>query len=160
MPTTTTATSAERCALCNCLLTRRPGTYATPTVEGRSHATAHHYVAERFYGRSANRRGTQREPMFAECPWDVEGQSAVFCYECHELLLHNPVLLPEDVAAFATLVRDHGLDEDQKPQTAELIAGRVRLFHDVIRAGLAALAQEGQSVERETSRLPTPLGAS
>jgi hypothetical protein len=27
-----------------------------------------------------------------------EGESDVFCYECHEVLLLNPLLLPEDVA--------------------------------------------------------------
>jgi hypothetical protein len=49
-------------------------------------------VAERFFGRSNNRRGTQRDRVFEECPWGIEGQTAVFCYDCHEELLHNPVL--------------------------------------------------------------------
>jgi len=43
--------------------------------------------------------------MFTACPWGHEGESGVFCYECHEELLHNPVLLPEDVGRFAELVR-------------------------------------------------------
>ena len=35
------------CAICGCRL-HRGGEYATPTTEGRSQATKHHYVAERF----------------------------------------------------------------------------------------------------------------
>jgi len=50
---------AESCGICGCEL-NRSGNYATPTPEGRSHATAHHFVAERFFCRSANRKGNQR----------------------------------------------------------------------------------------------------
>ena len=32
-----------------------------------SHATRHHFVAERFFGRSASRKGTLTERVFAEC---------------------------------------------------------------------------------------------
>jgi hypothetical protein len=87
----------ESCAICACRL-HRSGEYATPTKQGRSHATWHHFVAVRFFGRSANRKGTLTERVFAKCPWGKEKHLEVFCYECHELLLHNPVLLPEDVA--------------------------------------------------------------
>src|SRR5947199_4947382 len=59
----------NKCALCGCALIRKPGVYALPTVEGRSHATKHHLVAERFFGRSANRKGEQRESVFTNCPW-------------------------------------------------------------------------------------------
>src|SRR5580765_5408156 len=86
----------EFCAICGCELHRTAGTYARATREGRSHATRHHFVAERFFGRSANRRSTQTDSIFAKCPWGIEGLSDVFCYECHEELLHNPVLLPDD----------------------------------------------------------------
>lgn len=81
---------SERCAICGCDL-HRDGEYAKPTIKGRSHATRHHFVAERFFGRSANRRGTQRSPIFKKCPWGVEKQSAVFCYECHEELIHYAI---------------------------------------------------------------------
>ncbi len=91
----------EKCAICGCELRRTEGTYARPTVEGRSHASKHHFVPERFFGRSNNRRGTQRGKLFVKCPWEVEGQTAVFCYDCHEELLHNPVFLPIDIALFA-----------------------------------------------------------
>jgi hypothetical protein len=86
----------ETCAICGCRL-HRNGDYAQPTVLGRSHATSHHYVAERFFGRSANRRRNQREAIFESCPWGQEGEVVVFCYECHEELIHNPVILPEDI---------------------------------------------------------------
>jgi hypothetical protein len=55
--------------------------------------TSHHYVAERFFGRSKNRRGQIREAIFPECPWDYEKRTVVLCYECHEELIHNPVFL-------------------------------------------------------------------
>jgi hypothetical protein len=132
----------ERCAICGCLLHRSRGTYARDNPEGRSHATAHHFVAERFFGRSTNRKGTQKEGLFAACPWGVEGQSAVFCYECHEELLHNPILLPQDIQAFAQLVRMRGLSEDTKTTDRSPLAGRVKLFQEVISAGIAELKRK------------------
>lgn len=124
----------ERCAICQCRLHRRPGTYARHNKEGRSHATAHHFVAERFFGRSSNRRGTKTEGIFSSCPWDVEGQSEIFCYECHEELL-----LPHDIRAFAELARKRGLSEDEKTVDRNRHAGRVKLLHEVIAAGIAAI---------------------
>jgi hypothetical protein len=66
----------------------------------------------------------------------------MFCYECHEELLHNPVLLPEDVSRFADLVRLSGLSETVKNEDRSKIAGRVALFHDVIARGLKVLLEE------------------
>lgn len=130
----------ECCAICGCRV-HREGGYAEPTVEGRSHATKHHYVAERFFGRSANRRGTQREPIFATCPWGLEGKNGLFCYECHEELLHNPVFLPEDIARFAQLVRQRGLSEESKTDDRGKTARRITLLHEVIACGLNELAK-------------------
>ncbi len=124
----------ECCAICGCKL-HRSGDYAKPSVKGRSHATGHHYVAERFFGRSANRKNTQREPIFKSCPWGVEGETAAFCYECHEELIHNPVFLPEDIKAFAKLVRARRLHETTKSKDRDKIAGRIKLLHEVIQAG-------------------------
>ena len=132
----------ERCAICNCRLHRIAGTYARHNPEGRSHATSHHFVAERFFGRSTNRKGTKTDGIFDTCPWGVEGKSAVFCYECHEELLHNPVLLPTDVAAFSRLVNLRGLSEEEKTQYRSRLGGRVKLLHEVIAAGLAALGDK------------------
>ena len=102
----------EQCTLCGCRLHRGKDCYGKPTVEGRSHATEHHFVAERFFGRSANRRGSTRERLFEACPWDLERKSAVYCYECHEELLHNPVFTAEDMRLFADLVRRRKLNEE------------------------------------------------
>jgi hypothetical protein len=135
-------TMTERCAICGYELHRTKGTYALPTVEGRSHASKHHFVAERFFGRSNNRRGTQRERIFEICPWGVEGQTAVFCYDCHEELLHNPVFLPPDIAHFADLVKDHSLDEERKTESKDKIVGRIRLLHEVIERGLEELKKK------------------
>jgi hypothetical protein len=129
----------ERCAICGCELHRTQDTYARPTVEGRSHASKHHFVAERFFGRSNNRRGTQRDKVFEECPWSIEGQAAVFCYDCHEELFHNPIFLPVDVAYLADLVKERGLDEDRKTKSKDKIAGRVKLLHEIIQQGLKEL---------------------
>lgn len=129
---------SEKCAICGCQL-HRGGEYAKPTVRGRSHATEHHYVAERFFGRSSNRRGTQRTPIFDECPWGVEGGKVVFCYECHEELIHNPVLLLKDVELFAKLVQQRGFNETSKKEDRSHIAGRIKLLHEVIAKGLEQL---------------------
>jgi hypothetical protein len=129
----------EKCAICGCPLHRMQGTYALPTPEGRSHASKHHYVPERFFGRSNNRRGTQREKMFEHCPWGHEGKTDVFCYDCHEELLHNPVFLPEDIAYFSTLVEQRGLSEKSgKTDSRDKIAGRVKLLQEVINRGIKA----------------------
>lgn len=132
----------EACAICGCEV-NRSGNYARSTIEGRSHASEHHYVAERFFGRSANRRGTKRVGIFAVCPWGHESERAVYCYECHEELLHNPVLLPEDIRAFSELVKKRNLHEEQKPDNREKIAGRVNLLHEVIESGLDTLLRRG-----------------
>ena len=131
----------ETCALCCCKL-NRSGNYANSTTEGRSHASSHHFVAERFFGRSANRPGTKRDGIFDTCPWGREGEWEVYCYECHEELRHNPVLLPEDIRSFSELVMRRNLREEHKPEHREMIAGRVRLMHEVISSGLKVLLQQ------------------
>lgn len=131
---------SEHCAICGCEL-HRNGNYARPTIEGRSHASSHHLVPERFFGRSSNRRGEQRERLFEVSPWGHEGEKAIFCYECHEELLHNPVILPADLAAFAELVRLRGLDEAVKNSGREKLAGRIALFHEVLAAGIERLLE-------------------
>lgn len=128
----------ETCAICGCEL-HRGSEYAKPTVKGRAHATKHHYVAERFFGRSNNRPGTQRTPIFKVCPWDVEGETIAFCYECHEELIHNPVFLPDDIVAFAELVKSRKLNESTKSSSRNKIAGRIKLLHEAIQKGLRAM---------------------
>jgi len=132
----------ERCPICGCRLRRGGGTYGQPTPEGRSHASKHHYVPERFFGRSANRKGSQRDGVFKTCPWGREGEWATFCDDCHEELLHNPVLLPEDIERLALLVRQRALAEDVKSESREKLAGRIELLHQIVDAGLAALLSE------------------
>lgn len=136
----------EYCALCGCEL-HRGGNYAEPSIKGRSHATKHHYVAERFFGRTKNRPGVQRGPIFDKCPWDFEGHSAIFCYECHEELLHNPVLLPQDIKKFAEIIKLRGLNETQKTEGREKLGGRIMLFHEIIAIGLKSLAGDTENGE-------------
>lgn len=143
----------EHCAICGCVLHRTPNTYALATIEGRGHATKHHFVAERFFGRSKNRRGTKSEGVFASCPWKQEGKSEVFCYECHEELLHNPVLLPEDITHFAELVRIRCLSEEQKTGDRSKIAGRIALFHEVIELGLKTMRSKVSTDSSEEKSL-------
>lgn len=76
--------------------------------------------------------------MFSSCPWGVEGKSDVFCYECYELLLHNPVFLKEDLERFALLVKKRGFKEKVKTESTKKLAGRIDLLHEVIANGLAS----------------------
>jgi hypothetical protein len=133
----------ERCLICECQLHRQGG-YGVPTAKGRSHASAHHFVPERFFGRSKTRRGEQRDRLLALSPWGHEGETGVFCYECHEELLHNPVLLPEDLAVLRELVRLRGLTEDLKPESREKLASRVMLFHEAVALGIRELLSREQ----------------
>ena len=137
----------KKCDLCGCKI-HRDGDYAKPTIMGRSHATKHHYIPERFFGRSKNRPREQREPIFKVDPWGVEGQFGLFCYECHEELLHNPVFLEGDIQLFEILVQSRGLGETEKLENRERIAGRIKLLHEVVTAGLSALlpAEEDQAI--------------
>jgi len=128
----------EFCAICRCLLHSK-GDYASNTDESCSRRSTHHLVAERFFGRSGNRPGEIRERVFQQCPWGAEGSTTLLCYECHELLLHNPVFLDTDIRVFAALVRARGLQEDSKTETRDKLAGRIQLLHEVIAAGLVAL---------------------
>ncbi len=80
--------------------------------------------------------------MFEECPWGVEGKTTIFCYDCHEELIHNPVFLPKDIERLATLVKERGLDEKSKTDSKEKIAGRIKLLHEIIQRGLEELLGE------------------
>src|SRR3954464_16095216 len=123
----------ETCAICTCQL-HREGGYAAPSAHGRSHATSHHHVAERFFGRSKTRKKEIREAIFTVCPWNHEKRAIVLCYDCHEELIHNPVLLLEDFERFAALVKARGLSEVQKSADRSKLAARIRLFREVIDA--------------------------
>lgn len=137
----------SRCPICGCAI-HREGEYATPTIQGRSHATAHHFVAQRFlYRRSRDLRPI--EPIFKRTPWPTDRKSDDFCYECHEELLHNPVLLPDDIRGFAELVRLRGLKEVKKPKKRDKIARRIMLLHQVIEAGIKALLKT-EKIKRRT----------
>lgn len=134
---------SEHCAICGCLL-HRGSNYAKPTIKGRSHATKHHYVAERFFGRSKNRPNTQRKAIFNKCPWNIENKTVVLCYECHEELIHNVVFLPGDIEDFCTLVKSAKLDETRKTGDRSKIGGRIKLLQEVVTAGLQAMLTDAK----------------
>lgn len=140
---------AEQCAICGCRVHRVANTYAQPSAAGRSHASKHYYVAERFFGRSKNRRGVLVEGILRFCPWKREAQYGVLCYECHTELLFHPVVLPEDLAQFAELVKRRGLNEVVKGESRAPIAGRVALLQEVIALGIAAALRQEQSRARK-----------
>lgn len=129
----------ELCAICGCLLNRKKGVYAKPTVEGRSHATKHHCIAERFFGRSRNKKHTARPPIFKPGEWKHEGEAVVLCYDCHEELLHNPVLLPEELDMLAKLASMRGLSEDNRTDDRTKLGGRIKLLHEAVHLGLESL---------------------
>jgi len=80
--------------------------------------------------------------VFKECPWNVEGKTAIFCYDCHEELLHNPVFLQEDIDRLAALVQKRGLNENKKAASKDKIAGRIKLLHKIIQLGLEKLERD------------------
>ena len=132
----------EICAICGCEVHRTRNTYAEPNSLGRSHASAHHFVPERFFGRSNNRRGSQRVKIFEKCPWGHEGQKEVFCYDCHEELLHNPVFLPEDIVRLSKIVRARSLSETIKTDSRDLLGKRIELLHEIINRGLKEIEKD------------------
>lgn len=132
----------ETCAICGCKLYRAIDTYAKPTIQGRSHASAHHFIAERFFGRSKNRQGTQRVKIFKRCPWGHEGKQAFFCYDCHEEVIHNPVFLPDDIERLSKIVKARGLSEETKTESRDLLAKRIELLHEIISRGLLAVEKD------------------
>ena len=133
----------ERCALCGCRVHRK-GEYGKPTLKGRSHATSHHYVAERYFGRSGNRPGTEVERIFQKDPWGMEGKTGIFCYDCGEVLLHNPVLLPEDISKLSELYRLKNVNEDDKADNMLKYRERITLFHEIMQKGLDMVLTEAK----------------
>lgn len=130
--------ASEKCSICGCKI-HRDGDFGKPTIKGRSHATKHHFVAERFFGRSKNRKGKTRVPIFKRCPWDIEGETAEFCFECHEVLLHNPVLLQKDIKMFAEIVKKKRMNEGKKTNSRKKLRKRIVLLHRIILEGLKVL---------------------
>ena len=129
---------SEKCLICGCSINREKYVYAKDNIKGRSHLTKHHLVATRFLGKG------KRKPIFKNDPWslDKDKQELLFCYECHEELLHNPVLLPKDIEQFAELVKRKKLNEREKPDNKSKIAGRIKLFHQVIKTGINTILEE------------------
>ena len=146
------ATEVERCSICGCRV-HHEGGYAQPNPHGRAHATRHHYVAERFFGRNANQPRQQRKPIFPSCPWEAEGKTAVFCYDCHEELLHNPVLLPEDIVTLARLVTARHINEDIKTGDRTALGERIKLLHEIIALGLQTL--DPHKIRRKGKKVKT-----
>ena len=130
-----------KCAICGCELNRKVDVYGTDTIDGRSHASKHHYVAKRFFSRSASHKGKPREPIFKEDPWSLEDKTNEYCYDCHEELLHNPVFLPIDVNRFAKLVKLRKLSETEKTASRKKLAGRIQLLHKVLELGIEKLLE-------------------
>ena len=54
-------------------------------------------------------------------------------------MLHNPVFTRDDVKLFKELVKLRCLDEDEKTEDRSKLGGRVKLFHEVISAGLRSV---------------------
>lgn len=71
---------------------------------------------------------------------------AIFCYECHEELLHNPVFVPEDIERFAQLVKREGCNEGSKTESRKELGERIKLLQRVIHEGLKALTGGSQNM--------------
>ena len=125
-----------RCEICECVLYSGKGKYGEPTPEGRAHLSRHHYIAERFFGRSKNRKGTRRPEIFTNSPWPASEGQAALCYDCHEELLHNPVILKPELEKLSALVKKRRLSERIKTESRAGIAGRIKLLQEIIKKGL------------------------
>jgi hypothetical protein len=150
----------EKCAICGCVLNRKPGAYAKDNVKGRSHASKHHYVAQRFFGHSASPKTRRQKRIFPDGDaWDQGYEPLKCCYDCHEELLHNPVLLPPDVVSFSRLVRERQLCEGEKTESKEKLAGRIRLLHEALALGIERLLKAEPKVTEPLFRLFLTLRA-
>ena len=128
----------EDCEICGCRVTRGPG-YGEANSVGRSHASRHHLIPQRFLGGPGAGRTEDRSPLFSHSPWGHEDDCAVLCYDCHEELLHNPVLLHEQIETLAALCRLRGCNETDKTEDRSPLAARVQLLHEAIALGLEEL---------------------
>jgi hypothetical protein len=77
----------------------------------------------------------------------MEGKGDVFCYECHEELLHNPVFLPDGIEKFGRLVRSRGLSEETKTASRDRIGARIKLLQEVIARGIDVLLPPDEPAE-------------
>lgn len=130
------------CAICGCVLCSKKDTYGKTTLAGRGHRSRHHHIAERFFGRSKTRPGTERPAILKESDWPKNDEPVILCYECHEELIHNPILLKEDLENFSKLVIRDGCSEIKKEDSRDKIARRIILFHEVIETGLKQLLEK------------------
>ena len=132
---------SDKCEICGCELNSEKNVYAKDCRSGRSHKSTHHYVPERLFGRSKTRKDKSLGMViFETCPWKgMERKRGKFCYECGEILLHNPVLLPKDINLFAKLVRLKHLNESRKTDGKHKIRKRIVLLHKVIEEGIKAI---------------------
>jgi len=72
-----------------------------------------------------------------------------FCYDCGEELLHNPVLLEEEILGLARLFEVRGAGEhDGKPDRSEKHAKRIVIFREVIAEGIRQVLARAQTKER------------
>jgi hypothetical protein len=83
------------------------------------------------------RSGTERPSS-----WLIHQETVVCCYECHEELLHNPVLLPSDLRRFAQLIQSRELGDVEKLPGRERFSARVQLLQEVIAVGIKTLLEK------------------
>ena len=76
-----------------------------------------------------------------------EGTAGVFCYECHEELLHNPILLPDDIAKLRQCFVQKGITETEKTNDRILAARRVALLHEVIQRGISSMQNDSKNLQ-------------
>jgi len=136
----------QHCAICGCELfgarrdkekgqLKRKVQYGEDSPEGRSYRTKHHYIAKRFLGREIFSGGDEQRLI------KNKRKYTFLCYNCHEELLHNPMLLPDDIEDFHELVdkEDKRLTEPTKGDDKDKLARRIELLHKVIETGIKVL---------------------
>ena len=108
---------------------RKKGQYAKDSINGRSYPTKHHLIAKRFYNK-------KRKKIFET----IDKPSVVeLCYDCHEELLHNPVLSANDIEKFSMLIKQKECNETIKDDSKNKIRERIDLFAEIIAEGIKTL---------------------
>mgnify|MGYP001619825991 CR=1 FL=1 len=120
------------CGLCGCALLRM-GKYGEDNALGRCFPSEHHLVAKRFYGKNKNKRSKILDDDDFK---KFSNEKIKLCYDCHEELLHNPVLSPDNMKGFKELVRKKHWDERNKKDGKEKIRGRIKLLQEIIDKGI------------------------
>ncbi|HEY9205431.1 MAG TPA: hypothetical protein VIO58_05870 [Candidatus Methanoperedens sp.] len=112
------------CQLCKTPLKEGNLGYAYGTSEGLTHLSRHHIFPKRLKKYFTN---DEIQKIFHI---DNPSSSMVFCYECHEEILHNIILNDSMVAMLSTLL-------DRKDKKT-----KIKIIHEILKKGIEEYSKE------------------